>query len=589
MEGKEPNLIIEELQSKVAELQRQGYQAVAMSYPTGEGDYDTYISSGQGFGYDDEISKSLKNIARASTPNKEFSQISCDFQPNSTLQPSDPLFQKTIIPVDIEGVGTKGLGYVPWGAANRLPNFIFQTGYSLPYIARSLSYSRDTIVGLGCEFMYRFTRYTGGTVTTKMIPYQDAGLLIRNRIMELETQMGDAASLNHYGKSGKPKPGTLDYELNQLREDYKEWERVSDEVSRFCQENSISKHMAQCMTNMVPLEMYFPVIGLSKGLPGVDWNPKITHIRQIDCVAARLEEMDENRRINYVYHSDVWRGYGGFDALTPSSGEIVAYPALPEEGYLQALRRIVEQKKKVGVRSRPTWFCIPRRMPSMNSLYYTQPTWFSVYSSKLYDYAFTMISDRAAARLNGTMFGKIIFVNKPYMERLMANNNCTTKEARIAFRKKFKEDIDKFIKDRKNNGATAMFDFDITPDGKVIDSIRIVDVPLNAENVSANKTELTEISNAIFLTMGIHSAIIGNDISSSGSNGGTVQRELDLLKQKQLSPMQKDYLDFLNFIRDFNNWDPKHGEWVSKQMSLTTLDASKTGTATITGDGQKIT
>ena len=88
--------------------------------------------------------------------------------------------------------------------------------------------------------------------------------------------------------------------------------------------------------------------------------------------------------------------------------------------------------------------------------------------------------------------------------------------------------------------------------------------------------------------MGIHSAIIGNDISSSGSNGGTVQRELDLLKQKQLSPMQKDYLDFLNFIRDFNNWDPKHGEWVSKQMSLTTLDASKTGTATITGDGQKI-
>ena len=170
----------------------------------------------------------------------------------------------------------------------------------------------------------------------------------------------------------------------------------------------------------------------------------------------------------------------------------------------------------------------------------------------------------------------------------MANNGCTTKEQRKAFRAQFKASIDQFLKDRRNNGATAMFDTVIGPDGKPIDSIKIVDVPLNAENVTANKTELTEISNAIFLTMGIHSAIIGNDISSSGSNGGTVQRELDLLKQKQLSPMQKDYLDFLNFIRDFNNWDPKHGVWVSKQMSLTTLDASKTGTATITGDGQKI-
>lgn len=589
MEEKD-NPIIGEIREQVAELQKQGFEAEAIAYPMGDG-YETIMSSGNGFGYDDEMSKCLQRIAKASTPNKEFQQICTDFQPQETLRPSDPLFQKTIIPVNVEGVGSPGKGYVPWGPQNRLPNFIFQTGYSLPYIARSLSYSRDTIVGLGCEYMYRFTRYTNGTVTTKMVPYEDAGLLIRHRIMELEAaqteRKADAGFVN-YLPQGEPKPGTVDYEIKLLREDYAEWERVSAKVTKFCQENSISKHMAQCMTNFVPLEMYFPLIGLSKGEPGKDWNPEIVSIEQVDCVAARVEEMDDKGNINYVYKSNVWRGYGGYSALTPQKGEIVAYPALPEEGYLQALRKIVKQKKEVGVRSRPLTFCIPRRMPSMNSLYYTQPTWFSVYSSKLYDYAFTMISDRAAAKLNGTMFGKIIFVNKPYMERLMANEGCTTKEQRIAFRKKFKESIDEFLKNRQNNGATAMFDSDLGPDGKPVDAIRIVDVPLNAANVQANKTELTEISNAIFLTMGIHSAIIGNDISSSGSNGGTVQRELDLLKQKQLSPMQKDYLDFLNFIRDFNNWDPKHGVWVSKQMSLTTLDASKTGTATITGDGQKI-
>lgn len=595
MEGKE-NSVIKELQKEVADIQSKGYEAVGIAYPDENGDYDTYIADAGGLGYTDELMNQYAKIAAPTTVQKEFRQICSDFEPQSTLTPKDPLFQKTVIPVNIEGVGSNGRGYIPWGPANRLPNFIFQTGYSSPYIGRSLSYTRDTIVGLGCEYMYRFTRYSNGTVTTKMIPYEDAGLLIRSRIMELEAQVASrqtpgnplVTNITQFLPEGEPRPGTIDYELQLLREDYKTWDRVNKEVKEFCQNNSISKHMMQCMTNFVPLEMYFPLIGLSRDDDQKEWNPKIKSIKQIDCVSARVEEMDEDRNINYVYYSDVWRGYGGFDSLLLKPGEVVAYPVLPEDEPLVALRKIVKKKKKVGVRSRQCWYCIPRRMPSLNSLYYTQPTWFSVYSSRLYDYASTMISDRASAKLNGTMFGKLIFVNKEYMDSMMAANNCTTKEQRLSFRKQFKKSIDDFLRDRRNNGATAMFDTFVSPNGDLWDSVKIVDVPLNAENVSANKTELTEISNAIFLTMGIHSAIIGNDISASGSNGGTVQRELDLLKQKQLSPMQKDYLDFLNFIRDFNDWDPQHGEWVSKQMSLTTLDASKTGTATITGDGQKI-
>ena len=121
------------------------------------------------------------------------------------------------------------------------------------------------------------------------------------------------------------------------------------------------------------------------------------------------------------------------------------------------------------------------------------------------------------------------------------------------------------------------------------DSVKIIDVPLNKnENVSANKTELTEISNVIFMAMGIHSALIGNEINAGSSTGGTFQRELDLLKQKQVAPMQKDYLELLNFIRDFNDWDSAHGEWRVNTMSLTTLDASKTGTTVVNDKGEKV-
>jgi hypothetical protein len=187
------------------------------------------------------------------------------------------------------------------------------------------------------------------------------------------------------------------------------------------------------------------------------------------------------------------------------------------------------------------------------------------------------------------MWGKIIMINHEYLASLWAANGCTDEQSKMAFRRKLKENIDNFLKNRNNNGATVMFESVVSPNGNEMwDSVRIIDVPFADKQVTqANKTELSEISNVIFLAMGMHSLLMGNEIAASAT-GGTAQRELDLLKQKQLAPMQKDYLDFLTFVRDWNDWDPTHGAWRSRQMSLTTLDASKTGTAVVDGSGEKI-
>lgn len=603
------NETLDSIKQQVNTLQAKGYDCFGMLYsdtPETEpsnsalpSDKSFFLGdNNEGFGYSDAVDKAYLKIAGNASPKERHEEI-CQFAPDKSLGTDNPLFERTIIPVDYPDVGTPGKGYIPWGMQNKLPNFIYQTVRSLPYTARSLQFLRDQIVGLGTEFTYRWTRYIGGTVKTQEIPYKDAGVLIRGRIMELEEerkkkseeQNGEGRTVNmlDLDGNGKAKPGSIDYELEKLRKEYETWERVNAEVLKFEEDNQLTKHELSCMEDFVHMEIYFPLLGLSRGEPGKDWNPKIVSIRNISCCAARLEQMDNQRNINYVYYSDRWRTSLGYNALLPEINEIVAYPALPEINSIAALREIVQRKKKVGVRSRPTWFCMPRRMPCMNSLYYPVPYWWSIYTSEVYNYAATIIADRAAARMNSTMWGKIIMVNHTYIERLWAANGCDTPEKKKKFREDLKRNIDNFLKNRKNNGSTAMFESVIAPNGNdVWDSIKIIDVPINTSNVSANKLELAEISNVIFLAIGIHSVLMGNEINAASSTGGTVQRELDLLSQKRLAPMQKDYLDLLNFIRDWNNWDPEHGVWRSKQMSLTTLDASKTGLTNINNEGEKI-
>jgi hypothetical protein len=594
------NKTLDTIRAEVQKLQGEGFEPLGMSYTDKEGNLypDSAMPESGVFEVTSKTDLTLESVRNGKNP-VDYAQELFEFKPNPSEKEDSPLFRQTVIPVKYANVGTPNLGYIPWGPSNNLPNFIFDTGYSNPYIARSLQFMRDQITGLGVEFVYRWSRYSNGTVVTSEIPYSEAGPLIRGRIAELEAQLGIAPNeiedadlvqvVDFNRQPVTPKPGSPRYELNKLYADYETWERVNEEVQDFCRNNNLYKHQLACMTDFVAMDMYYPLIGLSRGEPGKEWQPKIVSIRQIPCVAARLEEMDEKRVSRHVYYSDRWRAKNGYLGLLPKLNEIVAYPALPETNLMGELRSVVNKKKRVGVRSRPTWFCVPRRMPAMNALYYTRPTWWSVYTSQIYEYASTLIADRAAARRNSTMWGKIIMINHEYLASLWAANGCTDEQSKMAFRRKLKENIDNFLKNRNNNGATVMFESVVSPNGNEMwDSVRIIDVPFADKQVTqANKTELSEISNVIFLAMGMHSLLMGNEIAASAT-GGTAQRELDLLKQKQLAPMQKDYLDFLTFVRDWNDWDPTHGAWRSRQMSLTTLDASKTGTAVVDGSGEKI-
>lgn len=490
-------------------------------------------------------------------------------------------------PVPVSGAGTKELGYIPWGPDNMLPNLIYNLEKCLPYTATALKYIIDLTAGLGPKLMYRFPRYVNGTVKTESVPFEDAGTLIRGRMRELREEIRrNGAGEDTFptitfvqavnGESGRPEdePGTPEWELKKLKEDYAVWEATDREWRTFCENNNLGLHFLKCMTDDVHMDMYFPTIGLSIGRAGEDWKPKIVTLGFIPAVCARMEEMDERLRVNFVYYAEKWRK----DTTAKLEvKDVVAYPALMPENMLAELRLQVEKNRNRAPRNRPTWFCCPTSYPSVDKPYYPVPAWWSIFPSRTYEYATTLITDKAVARQNATMWGKMIFVNAEYLRAMFDEQNAATPEDKDKVREEIYRKVNDFLRRRENNGKTIMLDSFLGPDGKTMQrAVEIVDVP-NTTDAKELKDELEEISSIIFFAIGVHPALIGAVPGKSGSTGGTYQRELQLLKQNQLSPRQRIYLQFLKNVYAFNGWDP-HGELVIRQQVLTTLDRSATGT-----------
>jgi hypothetical protein len=515
------------------------------------------------------------------------------------------------------GVGTPSLGYIPWGPQNRLPNTIFYLDGAQPYTSAGNKYIIDLTVGGGPAFVYRFVYYRNGVLHSEVIPFEDAGTLILGRIGEVNNliaernrqqeasqqakeddgsedsgsddgsssarsarsedpnrppQDGETLTLKA-GDEPRPQPGTLEYELEDLQRRYQSWKTTLEEYLEFTQNNDVALHYQKCVTDDVHMDIYFPTLGLSRGRSGEPWAPKIVRLGFLPCVCSRFEEMDPQLRINYVYYCEKWR----LDATAKiEAKDMVAYPALMPENRLNKLRKVVSENASRRPSARPLWFCAPCYQPSMLRPYYPQPAWWSIFPSKVYEYASTLITDKATARQNSTMWGKMIFIHNEYLRSLFDAAGADTTEEKEKVRNSIYMRINNFLKNRENGGKSICLDMFPAADNKTMQyAVQIVDVP-TVSNASEMKDELEEISSIIFFAIGINPSLVGAVPGKSGSTGGTYQRELTLLKQNQLSSRQRTYLKLLNDIRDFNGWD-HNAFWVIRQQVLTTLDRNATG------------
>ena len=457
----------------------------------------------------------------------------------------------TEMPTD-DKIGTKGLGYMQWGGNNQLPNIVSLLMSILPYTAAGHKFNVDLVTGLGPQPMYHYTQYVGGNITEKDIPYESAGTLLKGMMLDIQRQL---SQLNQSPTAdGQPVPYTavsqqslktaLEEQLADLKADYQEWERVNAELQDFLERNNLLQTYLHLAADQILLGMCFPEIELQQT----------------------------------YYISNQW--YDNTVAKDGKDFKIDAIPTLNPDSPVADLRRILRETRNSNVTKskRPTRFVLPTHYPTPGRPYYPIPSWWSIFAGGIYEYAYTMIDDRATAKKNSNVIGRIIYIHNDYLMQMYNQNNCDTNDKKQQLRDQIYSEINTFLKDKDNMGKPLVSFKFRDGNGNTTNAWEIVDVESNSKSTAeANQKELQEISSIIFFAMSLDSRLVGNTPGDASSHGGTDLRERYLLKQIQMSPTQQLILYPLQVICAHNEWDRRHLRWTIKREVMTTLDNSKTG------------
>ena len=494
-----------------------------------------------------------------------------------------------------DDIGTKGLGYMSWGATNQNPNVVTLLTEASPYTSSAHRFNTDLCEGRGPRPVFRYTQYVGGNITEKTIAHRDAGVLLKGWLRdlkrELQKEMSDRSSNDGFSTKDSILAEDLREQIEELEAKYEQWKKDHDELEKFLQRTNLHLVFLSLTEDMQQQNICFPELTLNKqqldkegkNVPTSMWTPKIIGIKYRSAHQCRLERKDQNGNINYVYISNMWtdsRLRSNAGAEEKIDTEIDALPALNPQSPVADMQRIVREARKQNgsLRNRPTRFILPVAYPSAGRPYYPVPANQSIYSGDIYEYLMTMISDRKKRRDNSNVIGRIIYLNNEYMDRLYFQHKADTKEDKLKVFNNLRNQINSFLQDRDNMGKPLVAYTFLGSDGKVYESWKIVEIEANDKgSVEANQKELAEVSSIIFFAFGLDSRLVGNTPGDVSSHGGTDLRERFLLKQVQMAPMQQLMLTPLNVISQFNEW--KTVEWEIQREVVTTLDNSKTGIA----------
>ena len=499
-----------------------------------------------------------------------------------------------------------GDGYVKWGAGDNIPSVIPPLAMSSPYTAAPLRYIADLTTGLGVRYMYRMP-------DGEMVEFKYAGELLQQKIDELEAKEGinnnddendNGAVLAPFARAiadGQKESKALKRAKEALEDWERTWYGYDDKdvmgdmehvpgAKEFLDNNNLDLLLSQCEQDDVMLDIYFPTVGLQRGRRG-GWKPKAVNVSMLPSHSTRLGVMNEYRHINNVYFSDSLRtkGAAGTQTVTNAAQDrsFKMYPAAMPQNLLSDLRYIVDSNQRTRIKDRPTWIVCPTFYPSLNKPYYPQPAWWSIFTSKAFDFSATVLYDKYKQRDNNTTFSRCYFVSLDYLDQVFADEGYQgNPEKQQEFIDQLDESMEKFLQHRENNGKAMRQWMWVGPDGKEHKNVEVVDFKdTTNDQVKAGKEELELSTSPIFLALQIDPRLVGVPMVAA-SNGGTALREMTLLKQQQLNPKQRLFLNWINTaVCRFNEWSEK-GSFQIVQQTLSTLDRSKTGVVETIAGGE---
>ncbi len=584
-----------QLQERSEELHRSGYTAVR------PGQFAIGGRSGGGnvFSWNDYVHNTLIGTASSQCGGASSQQGAAARRQVSTVFASSG-GENLATP---KGVGTDGLGFMEWGANNRLPNIIWLLSRLSPFTAAGVDFVKRILAGHGPQPKYHYTQYVGGNITEKYIPYHSAGVLLRGRIAELEAREREEKHDSGMAGEGSPLSAVSSRgsgaqnescELRSLREDLAQWEQTDKELRKFMDDNDLMDTYLSLSGDMALMSQCFVELQLNQRqlnddgvpVPTSQWTPRVIGIKPRSVFTTRLERMDDNYRINYAYTSNQWLDPTQSSLTSkPEDLKIAAVPYLPAQTAVKDLERKVREarQQRVGRKSRPTRFIMSPR--DFGGPYYADALWHSIFAGSIFEYAFTIVDDRLTRKRNSNIIGRVIYIHQDYLNALFRQQgDADKKKSMEQIQSEVFSDINQWLSNPDNAGQALISSVFTGPDGNEHKAWEIVEIESKAnDQATADKTELQEISSIIFFAMGLDSKLIGNTPGDASSSGGTDLRERFLVKQIQFAPLQQLMLRPLEVVSRFNGWDD-HLAWQIDREVLTTLDNSKTG---VTRQGQE--
>ena len=551
---------LQQLQNRSEELKDAGYVAVRP-------DAFTPLKNGGGkvFSWNDYVHSMLLTTAGMSASGGDASgsaarqQVSTIFASSGGENLGKP-----------KGVGTEGLGFMEWGMANRLPNLIWMLSRMSPFTAAGVDYIKKILVGRGPAAKYHYTQYVGGNITEKYIPYESAGVLLRGQIADLKAKEEESE------------------EMKSLKEALRKWEETNAQLRDFIENNDLMQTFLDLAGDMALMSQCFVELQLNqrsldengKAVPTAQWTPKVIGLKHRSIFTTRLERMDENYRINYVYVSNQWLDPTQYVGVQKEEDrKIAAIPYLPTTSAVKDLQRNIREarQKQVSRKKRPTRFIMSPR--DFGGPYYADALWHSIFAGSIFEYAFTIVDDRLTRKRNSNIIGRVIYIHQDYINKLYQQQGEQKKKTIGEIQNEIFTSINTWLANPDNAGQALISSAFTGSDGKEHKAWEIVEIETKAnDQANADKTELQEISSIIFFAMGLDAKLIGNTPGDTASSGGTDLRERFLVKQIQFAPLQQLMIRPLEVLSRFNDWD-EHLVWQIDREVLTTLDNSKTGVA----------
>lgn len=467
--------------------------------------------------------------------------------------------------------------YVQWGTQNQLPQNIICRASESPYVAPSLKHLIDSTFSAGIKMQYVYPVYRNGRIEEDEIDYKYAGVWIKRRIAELKDEETNGVSSGAFINTDQKKK-KVDHteEIKELENSYADWQATWDFLKQFQEECNLDLWLYEQASDANYFWNWYPVIELNIGTVDEPWIPKIKRISYLEATCTRKGVMDSFGNINYCVFSRSFANVTG--VVTPGKPDDnirqTIIDALDPERAAAQLREKVKKQQNNRPKSRTTRYVIPMSIPTPGKFYYSSPSWWTIFKSRIFQYMLAMFARRANLMENSTMFKYLIHIDEQYIAYECARHNATTDDDKEKVFNKLMDDISNFIKDPKNNGKTLLA-LSNTIDGKKVKwvEIEVLDSPMKGSDV---KEDIAEIANVMLFAMGIHPQTVGAIPGKDKMASGTEARELNTLQQLYLYGMKKLILYPLEVMKSFNNLD-YHLKFDIPVHVLTTLDKNKQG------------